>query len=114
MDLSKAFDTLNHNLLLGKLKGYEFNENTLTFTQSYYKNRHQQKKVGDKFSKWEKTSTGVPEDSIRGPLFFNILPTTSSFLLKLTLCNQADDNTVNAFNKNSSIAISRLGHDFAI
>ena len=70
--------------------------------------------MGDKFSKWQKISTGVPEDSIRGPLFFNILSTTSSFLLKLTLCNQVDDNTVNSLDKNSSIAISRLRHDFAI
>ena len=60
MDLSKAFDTLNHNLLLCKLKAYGFKKNALTFTQSYFTNRHQRIKVGDKFSKWQKTSIGVP------------------------------------------------------
>ena len=60
MDLSKAFDTLNHNLLLCKLKAYGFNKNALTFIQSYFTNRYQRKKVGDKFSKWQRVSTGVP------------------------------------------------------
>ena len=44
MDLSNAFDTLNHNLLLCKLKAYDLNKNALTFIQSYFKNRHQRKK----------------------------------------------------------------------
>ena len=60
MDLSKAFDTLNHNLLLCKLKAYSFNKNALTFIQSYFTNRHQRTKVGDKFSKWQRISTDVP------------------------------------------------------
>ena len=51
MDLSKAFDTLNHKLLLCKLKAYGFNKNALAFIQSYFTNRHQRTKVGDKFSK---------------------------------------------------------------
>ena len=72
MDLSKAFDTLNHNLLLCKLKAYGFNKNALTFIQSYFRNRHQRTKVGDKFSKWQRISTGVPQGSIPGHLFFNI------------------------------------------
>ena len=72
MDLSKAFDTLNHNLLLCKLKAYGFNKNALTFIQSYFTNRHQRTKVGDKFNKWQKISTGVPQGSIFGTLFFNV------------------------------------------
>ena len=51
MDLSKAFDKLNHNLLLCKLKAYGFDTNALTFLQSNFSNRHQRTKVGDKFSK---------------------------------------------------------------
>ena len=66
MNLSKAFDTLNHNLLLCKLKAYGFNKNALTFIQSYFTNRHQRTKVGDKFSIWQKISTVVPQTSILG------------------------------------------------
>ena len=51
MDLCKAFDTLNHNLLLCKLKAYGFNKNALTFIQIYFTNIHQRIKVGDKLSK---------------------------------------------------------------
>ena len=36
IDFSKAFDTLNHNVLLFKLKAYGFNTNTSTFIQSYF------------------------------------------------------------------------------
>ena len=69
MDLYKAFGTLNHNLLLCKLKAYGFNKNALTFIQSYFTNRHQRTKVGDKFNKWQKISAGVPQGSILGPYF---------------------------------------------
>ena len=51
MDFSKAFDTLNHNLLLWKLKACGFNKNALTFIQNYFTNKHQRAKVGNKFSK---------------------------------------------------------------
>ena len=51
MDLSKAFDTLNHKLLLCKLKDYGIDKNVLTFIQRYFTNRHHRTKVGQKFSK---------------------------------------------------------------
>ena len=95
MDLSKAFDTLNHNLLRYKLKGYGFNTNTLTFIQSFLSNRHQITKVGDKFSKWQKISTGLPQSSVLGPLLFNtFINDLFLFIETGTLRNYADDNTI--------------------
>ena len=39
MDLSRAFDTLNHNLLIAKLNAYGFKHNALTLIYSYFTNR---------------------------------------------------------------------------
>ena len=47
----KGFDKLSHSLFFCKLKTYGFNANALTFIQSYFLNRHQRTKVGDKLTK---------------------------------------------------------------
>ena len=96
MDLSKAFDTLNHILLL--CKAYGFNKNTLTIIQSYFTNRHQRTKVGGKFSKWQKISTGVPQGSIFSPfLFKTFINELFLFIESTTLCDYADGNTMYLF-----------------
>ena len=41
MDLSKAFDTINHDLLIAKLKAYNFSKEAVTIMKSYLKNRKQ-------------------------------------------------------------------------
>ena len=50
MDLSKAFVTLNRNLLVAKLKAYGLNLNAALFIKSYLTNRYQRCKIGDSFS----------------------------------------------------------------
>ena len=71
MDFLEAFDTLEHNLLC-KIKTYGLDKNALTLIQSNFSNRYQIIiKIDDKFSKWKKISTGVPQVSILDHLFFN-------------------------------------------
>ena len=72
MNLSKAFDTLNHKLLLKDLEAYGFDKKSISFMESYFTNRKQRTKIGDSFSKYQRIITGVPQGSILGPLFFNI------------------------------------------
>ena len=50
MDLSKAFDSLNHELLLAKLKTYGLDSNSVTFIKSYLTNRLQRCKINNSFS----------------------------------------------------------------
>ena len=50
LDLSKAFDTINHELLLAKLKAYRFSPNALKLMHSYLNNRKQQVQINNKFS----------------------------------------------------------------
>ena len=64
MDLSKAFDTLNHKLLFKKLQAYGFDKKLLSFIESYFTIRKQRTKMGGSFSKYQRIITGVPQGSI--------------------------------------------------
>ena len=72
MDLSKAFDTTNHDLLLAKLRAYGFSNNALNLMCSYLKNRKQRTQINNSFSSEKNIIAGVPEGSIDGPILFNL------------------------------------------
>ena len=72
MDLSKAFDTLNRNLLLAKLNAYGFSFNVIKPIQSYLSEQFQSVNINSNFSEWCKILLGVPQGSILDPLLFNI------------------------------------------
>ena len=63
MDLSKAFDTLNHDLLLAKLKAYGFSKQALILMCSYLKNGRQRVQINNKFSSFKEIIAGVPQGS---------------------------------------------------
>ena len=95
MDLSKAFDSLNHELLLAKLKTYGLDSNSISFMKSYLTSRLQCCKTNNSFSEWGKVLNGVPQRSILGPLLFNILLNDMFLSLqKCDLANYVDDSTL--------------------
>ena len=61
MDLSKAFDKLNPDLLITKLGAYGFETEALRYMKSYLTNRKQRVRVNKTFSEWERITTGVPQ-----------------------------------------------------
>ena len=69
-DLSKAFECINHELLLAKLHAYGFSLESLTFIQSYLSNQIRRFKINSSFSEYRNAESGVPQGSIPGPLFF--------------------------------------------
>ena len=72
MDLSKAFDTINHELLLAKLNAYGFDKNSLEILRNYLNIRWQSTKINTTFSSWSALLKVVSQGSVLGPILFNI------------------------------------------
>ena len=93
MDLSKAYDCLNHDLMLAKLEAYNFNFQSLQLIESYLKYRKQRLRVGSESSLWLDILRGVPQGSILGPILFNIfINDIFLYITETYICNYADDN----------------------
>ena len=70
LDLGKGFDTVNHLILLGKLRGYGVIGASLKWFESYLSNRYQQVSIDGTISASGPIFIGVPQGSILGPLLF--------------------------------------------
>ena len=101
MDLSKAYDCIQHELLTAKLKGYGIGNGSLQLLLGYLTNRKQRTKISSYFSSWCDINTGVPHlfNTFINDLFFSIA--------KSEVCNFADDNTL----YNLEHAFSNLKYD---
>lgn len=92
LDYSKAFDRINHRLLLAILHYYGLSDNAVAMIKNYLGGRQQQVKIKETYSHILGVNSGVPQGSILGPLLFTIY--TSNLGSSVTFCRShcyADD-----------------------
>ena len=112
IDLTKAFDTVGHAVLLQKLQEYGVSDIELKWFKSYLFNRNQQVRISNSLSNKQPLFTGVPQGSILGPLlfliFFNDFP---ECLEKSKVIMYADDTVIYCNGKLKTQIESDLNHD---
>ena len=100
MELSKAYDCFNHDLIIAKLEAYGVGENNLRLIQNYISQRQQWLKVASFFNESFEIIFGVPQGSILGLIIFNAFVNDLLFFIKETdICNSTDDATLYACGK---------------
>ena len=72
VDLTKAFDTVNHTILLNKVKYLGLHPKSIAWLKDYLANRKQCTRVNSQSSDYQEIKCGVPQGSILGPLLFLI------------------------------------------
>ena len=109
MDLSKAFNTINHELLIAKLNACGFSEPSLRLLYDYLKDRLQDIKINSTFSEWSELIQGVRQGSALGPLLFNIYLNDLFYILNdADICNYSDDKIPNVCKSSLKVVIEKL------
>ena len=108
LDLSKAFDTIDHTILLHKLKYYGLEHLTLRLIESYLKNRKQYTEIEESKSEILPLTIGVSQGSILGPILFIIIyindfsESTKTFDFIIYADDTTLSSTINSFNNEQS------------
>ena len=113
LDISKAFDSINHKILLGKLEHIGLSSRSLRWFKSYLADRRQCVCINGEMSETRTIDLGVPQGSILGPLLFNVyINSLSTAVTKSELILYADDAVLVVAASTSRELTDALQHDF--
>ena len=107
IDLQKAFDTIDHNILLEKLKAIGFCDDTVNWFHSYLTDQAFLVSIENKYSSISKISCSLPQRSILGPLLFLIYVSDMKQVVSSNLLLYADDSCL-VFQHNMSPKLKNI------
>ena len=113
IDLQKAFDTIDHNILLEKLMAIGFCDDTVHWFHSYLTDRAFLVSIENKYSSISKISCGVLQGSILGPLLFLIYVNDMKQAVSSDLLLYADDSCLVFQHKHVTEIETHLNNDFS-